>query len=298
MCRLFGFRAVEQSQVHQSLVHAENALLRQSENHRDGWGVAYYPSHAPHIVKSANTACDDELYRHVSTLVRSRTVLAHIRKATAGEPALLNTHPFQYGRWVFAHNGKIGRFDSVRPLLLARIAPDLRASIQGETDSECIFYLILTHLSRRVQLHQSTNPLHDIVDAVHSALREICELTGGMSLDDSNAEDSTFLTFILTDGDNMLAHQGGKELHFSTYKNRCSQRQACPYWNSSCENPSPDGQVNHFILASEPLQGENVWYPLGFGELLGVDSRLRVHRFPGIRPQKGNMQRKQLDVVF
>jgi glutamine amidotransferase len=279
MCRLFGFRAVNQSQVHQSLVHAENALLRQSEHHRDGWGVAYYEADTPQIVKSAATACDDEHYRRVSALVSSRTVLAHIRNATAGEAVVHNSHPFQYGRWVFAHNGKIGHFDRIRPRLLAKIAPEFRACIQGETDSECIFFLVLTHLSQRIDLHQESHPLHDIVEGVRSAVRDLCKLTGGMSRGDSSAEASTFLTFILTDGDNMLAHQGGKELYYSTYKNRCAQRHTCPSWSPACENPSVDGQLTHFMLASEALQGENIWQPLGFGEFLGVDARMRVHRF-------------------
>ena len=40
MCRLFGFRSVIKSQMHRSLVSADNALVRQSEQHPDGWGVA------------------------------------------------------------------------------------------------------------------------------------------------------------------------------------------------------------------------------------------------------------------
>jgi predicted glutamine amidotransferase len=43
--------------------------------------------------------------------IRSRNVIAHIRKATQGEVALENTHPFVrelWGRyWVFAHNGDL-----------------------------------------------------------------------------------------------------------------------------------------------------------------------------------------------
>ena len=54
MCRIFGFRSVMQSQVHRSLVSADNAFMRQSERHPDGWGVAYYVAHAPHVVKGAS----------------------------------------------------------------------------------------------------------------------------------------------------------------------------------------------------------------------------------------------------
>jgi glutamine amidotransferase len=43
-----------------------------------------------------------------------------------------------------------------------------------------------------------------------------------------------------------------------------------------CEAPSVSGVVNHFIVSSEPLQGENVWLPLEPGDIVGVDSRMQI----------------------
>ena len=114
MCRIFGFRSVIQSQVHHSLLDAENALATQSTLHPDGWGVAYYVAHAPHVIKSEATALDDHLFRRVSGVVSSETVLAHIRNATLGEKSILNTHPFQYGHWPFIHNGNIKNWEESR----------------------------------------------------------------------------------------------------------------------------------------------------------------------------------------
>ncbi|MEO0323985.1 MAG: class II glutamine amidotransferase, partial [Myxococcota bacterium] len=110
VCRLFGFRSVIQSQVHRSLVAADNALGRQSAGHPDGWGVAYYVDGAPHLTRSPGHALSDALFHRVSGVVSSETVLAHVRKATQGPKTVLNCHPFQYGRWVFAHNGDLPRF--------------------------------------------------------------------------------------------------------------------------------------------------------------------------------------------
>ncbi len=139
MCRIFGFRSVMQSQVHRSLVSADNAFMRQSERHPDGWGVAYYVAQAPHVVKGASAAFGDQLFKHVSGIVTSETVLAHLRKATQGELSTINTHPFQYGHWVFAHNGNIAGFAEIRDVLLAKIPPVLRRFILGTTDSEVLF---------------------------------------------------------------------------------------------------------------------------------------------------------------
>ena len=62
MCRLFGFKSVISSQVHSSLIHTENALRIQSNNHPDGWGVAYYREGIPHIIKSMEKAVDDHIF--------------------------------------------------------------------------------------------------------------------------------------------------------------------------------------------------------------------------------------------
>ncbi|NOS35310.1 MAG: class II glutamine amidotransferase, partial [Deltaproteobacteria bacterium] len=63
MCRLFGFRSVIHSQVHSSLVSADNALAFQSNEHPDGWGVAYYIAGAPHIVKTSHSAIDCKIFQ-------------------------------------------------------------------------------------------------------------------------------------------------------------------------------------------------------------------------------------------
>jgi glutamine amidotransferase len=273
MCRLFGFRSVIPSQVHASLLAAENALGAQSNAHPDGWGVAYYVDGSPHVTKSPTHALGDKLFHRLSGLVSSETVLAHVRKATQGDKGLLNCHPFQFGRWVFAHNGDIPHFAAgLAPRLREEIAPRLRRFVLGDTDSETIFFIFLSLLERYAPLSQRPE-LGDVVAAVQATLervRAICEpsATGAPIL----------LTFIVTDGDVMVATHGGKELSFSTHKRRCPDRDTCPSLAAACENPSLDGRVNHLIVSSERLQGSNVWEELALGDILAVDARMRVVR--------------------
>ena len=89
MCRLFGFRSVIPSRVHRSLLAAENALGVQSNDHPDGWGVAFYVDGAPHVTRSPLTALGDSLFHRLSGVVSSQTVLAHVRKATQGDKTCL-----------------------------------------------------------------------------------------------------------------------------------------------------------------------------------------------------------------
>jgi glutamine amidotransferase len=265
MCRLFGFRSVIQSQVHRSLVQADNALCGLSEQHPDGWGVAYYVDGTPHVMRSACTALSDRVFQKVSGVVVSETVLAHVRKATQGPLDVLNCHPFQHGRWVFAHNGDVPTFSEHREALLAQVSPRLARYILGETDSEVIFFLVLTQLLRYGSLG-SLFALADVAAALRRALQTVRETCA-----------SSLLTCILTDGSTMVGHMGGKELHFSTYKTLCGDRQVCKSLSQACEAPSESGFVNHLIFSSQPLSGENVWHAMNEGDIVGVDVRMRLY---------------------
>ena len=76
--------------------------------------------------------------------IKSRNVIAHIRKATQGKITLENSHPFSrelWGRqWIFAHNGDLHDF---QPELAGRFTP------VGNTDSELAFCYLLEQLVKR-----------------------------------------------------------------------------------------------------------------------------------------------------
>lgn len=272
MCRLFGFRSVIPSQVHRSLVAADNALAVQSRAHPDGWGVAYYIDGAPHVTKSASGAVDCALFRRVSGIVASETVMAHVRRATQGSLSVLNSHPFQYGRWVFAHNGDIPDFGRVKGALEDAIAPKLRRFILGDTDSERLFFLFLSELQRRIQPLGLASDVP--VEVVIESLRATVATTRALA-DGEGAPSPALLTLLVTNGQTMVAHQGGRELYYSTWKRRCGDREHCPSLSPGCEAPTAFGQrVNHLVIASEPLQGDNVWTALGPGEVVAVDSSM------------------------
>ena len=276
MCRLFGFRSVIQSQVHSSLLEADNALGLQSNEHPDGWGVAYYLLNSPHLIKSSKSALKDSLFKKVSGVVSSETVLAHIRKTTIGDNNILNTHPFQFGKWVFAHNGNISNFNEVKNDILARINPSFRRFILGETDSELIFYFILSHLHSELDLSDKMLPIHDLFDGLKDCLKELKKVAGSPAEKDNSGEDATYYTFLLTNGKAMVGYHGGKNLYYSTYKNKCHERETCPSFSAECESATQTGYINHLIFSSEPLSGENIWIPLQKDQLVGVDTHMKL----------------------
>lgn len=280
MCRLFGFKSVINSQVHSSLVHADNALISQSLKHPDGWGVAYYLENVPHIIKSTDRALDDHIFHQISGVVSSQVVLAHLRKATHGEKTILNSHPFQYGHWVFAHNGNLRDFSHYKENLIGLINPTLRRFILGSTDSEIIFFLLLTHIKKRHCLSKPNIVLSDLKDAIKETCNEITKLSGALCGDQKPAPTENHLTFIISTGEVMAALNGGQPLLYSTHKSLCSERGSCEHFSEICESPVKQQQtINHLVFSSEKLLGENIWQELKHGELVAVDNNMTFLKF-------------------
>ena len=71
---------------------------------------------------------------------------------------------------------------------------------------------------------------------------------------------------------------GGDSFFLSTYKTRCADRDSCDSLSDECEAPTRTGKVNHCIISSEPLQGENVWEELRPGDVVGVDHEMHMVR--------------------
>lgn len=271
MCRLFGFKSSITSEVHRSLLRAENALAAQSNKHPDGWGVAYYVNRFPHIIKNTDTAVEDHLFERVSGIVSSKTVLAHIRRASVGDINILNCHPFQYGPWTFAHNGQIKPWEDVEDKLIAQVAPKFRRFILGHTDSEVCFFIFLTHLEQRCDIHHWAAHYNEIIEALQATVETIRNVT-------AHFEEPALLTFLLTNGSTMLGCHGGQELVYSTYKKSCQERDTCPHFSPECENPVDDA-INHLLVASEPISTEDIWQPLEMGEGFCLDMQMKIHHF-------------------
>lgn len=206
MCRLFAVRADRPVRVERPLVSAPHALRKQSccdlrgECHDSGWGVGHFAGGRPVVVRSPHPARSDPRYAETAAAVESPTVIGHVRQASVGSVSERNNHPFAHGRWLFAHNGTVEGL-AANPDPLRRMVPDrLRGFIQGETDSEQLFYALLSRLGDR------TDP-EAVAAAVGGLLREVAGHYPG------TAKDPTRLNVVLTDGAVMAATWWGHTLH-------------------------------------------------------------------------------------
>ena len=109
MCRVFGAVASDPISVRYELVDSVNPMIRLSEDHDSGWGLAAYRDvgqAAPMTERFAIAAHTDNRF-DTATEMRGRIFNAHVRRATLGGLSTENTHPFEYGPYTFAHNGTI-----------------------------------------------------------------------------------------------------------------------------------------------------------------------------------------------
>jgi glutamine amidotransferase len=232
----------------------------------------------PHLIRNDRPALADSLYRELSAVVASRSFLAHIRQATYGDINVLNCHPFQHGAWTFAHNGQIAGYaevEGLRDRIVALVDERFRRHILGETDSEVLFHIFLSHLGRLVE------SIHDPgVTGRHALLALQRTVTSVLAIADADDPDPpTKLTFVLTNGNVMVGYRHKVQLHFSTYKTHCPDRDTChAYQPERCEAPAKDGIVKHLIVASEVIGGENVWEELEDGEYVCLDHGMNVSR--------------------
>jgi predicted glutamine amidotransferase len=137
MCRVFGCVAAEPVSIRHELLEAENPLIRQSEEHDSGWGMAVYEraeGGEPQLLRFPSAAYADDEFDGAADM-RGRIFNAHFRRATMGELCLENTHPFCLGCFTLGHNGTILRY----PRLLR---PHMRRP-EGNTDSEHLFNLLM-----------------------------------------------------------------------------------------------------------------------------------------------------------
>ncbi|MEO0605782.1 MAG: class II glutamine amidotransferase, partial [Myxococcota bacterium] len=246
-----------------------------SLRHPDGWGIGYVTGDDAYVVKSGRAAHDSDRFARTCARLESHTFVVHVRKATVGAIEPVNAHPLRFGRWLFAHNGTIYGFEEYREWFLDRIEDDLRALVMGDTDSEHLFFVLLSAL-RRAGIDRSTSTPSDAA-VVGRILRE--EL---LALDRFALErdlDRPLLNVLLTDGSTFVAHRAGMPLFLSTQKWHCPDAATCPAADKVCllARRLADHPVNHLLVASEPIgEAENRWEEVVDGTTIVCDAQFRL----------------------
>lgn len=143
MCELFGFS----SSVERDLTALLKEFFDHSIDHPNGWGLAELAGSRPEIVTEPVAAFRSRrLPEILGRGVRSRLFMAHIRRATIGNIAPENCHPFtgldKSGRqWTLIHNGTI--FNGLELMKYKKLE-------RGTTDSERVLLYFLDLLNEAI----------------------------------------------------------------------------------------------------------------------------------------------------
>lgn len=259
MCRLLGFHSKLPSQLHRSLLVAENALAVQSKEHKDGWGIAYYQDSVPHVFKGVKRASLDSDFVRIGEQITAQTVIAHLRRATQGEISLVNCHPFQHGNWVMAHNGDFPDFCALKNEFIKAVSPPLLERVFGTTDSEIYFSMFLSELEKmsildlqEPSIKQCATALRNTVERIESIYRQ------------HRTEKKLALNVIISNGYFLIGFRKGHELSF--YAQREDQ-----------ENDTSAVFASNLIISSEPYAKESNWHEFKEGQIVGIDHEFRLH---------------------
>jgi glutamine amidotransferase len=182
---MLGLAAARPTSVRDLLHDAPRSLRVLSEEHADGWGLALRSGDTWTVERS--TTCAARCARYANLELLATLAIAHVRKKTVGELALVNTHPFRHGHFVFAHNGTVDT-----TAILSRTAPEHLAAIEGTTDSERLFAFVLTQI----------DAAGDVETGIAAAVRTLHGLGSIGSA-----------SFLVSCGNRLYAHRLGRALY-------------------------------------------------------------------------------------
>ena len=199
VCRALAYLGEPTSLGH-VLYETDSSLVRQSYSPRmmetflnlAGFGmVAWDPcsvrAEDPFAYRATRLPAFDRNLRNLAVKLAPTCMIAHVRGVTNSGHEMVaetNLHPFRFrdARVVLAHNGHLRQFASMRYDLVRHIRPDLAQSIQGTTDSEWIYALVLSQLDDPYGLPDT----RELADAAAAALRILREVRGRHGIDTSS----------------------------------------------------------------------------------------------------------------
>ncbi|OTG62476.1 class II glutamine amidotransferase [Acinetobacter sp. ANC 3903] len=246
MCQLLGMNCATPTDVTFSFRgFSQRAGI--TSDHCDGFGIAFFEDKACRLFVDNQSAVESpiaELIRNYP--IKSRNVIAHIRKATQGKINLENSHPFSrelWGRqWIFAHNGDLHDFN---PTLSGRFTP------VGNTDSERAFCYLLDQLVLKFGYHEPK------LDQVFDLLAEVSPKI---------AEHGTF-NFCLSNGQALFTYAITK-LHWLVreYPFKPAQLIDLDVEVDFSQVTTPEDRVA--VITTEPLTQNETWTAFIPGEMI------------------------------
>jgi glutamine amidotransferase len=126
---------------------------REGAMNADGWGVGWWDVAVrpePARYRTASPMWTDRSFRSVAEVVQAGSCMAAVRSATPPSPIVdTGNAPFTAGPWLFSLNGFVRSFRGpVGEGLRRQVTEDRAVAIDGSSDTEVLFALVLDALDR------------------------------------------------------------------------------------------------------------------------------------------------------
>ena len=267
MCRLFGLHVgTEVCTATFWLLDAPDSLAEQSRRNPDGTGLGVFDEHGrPQLHKQPIAAWQDATFATEAHQMTGTTFIAHVRYATTGSLDVRNTHPFLQDGRIFAHNGVVEGLDVLDQRLREVGTDDL---VLGDTDSERVFALITASIRAR-----EGEVTAGLVDAMKWLAANVPIYA---------------VNVLLSTATDMWALRYPESHELYALERRDEPQTASPGPEFELRTKRIHARSEHLrtrpsvVFASEPMDDDTRWRLLEPGELVHVDSALRVTRSVGL----------------
>lgn len=212
MCRMLGYVGAPVS-LEDMLYGPELSLVKQTIDARMlamlnlagigvmAWDRDSFQPEEPFTYRNTHVAVFDRNLRALASKIRANAVLAHVRGVPYNSAVQINeqnVHPFRFSdaRLAMAHNGDLAGFREHRFDLLAHVKPDFARRIEGSTDSEWIYAILMSSLREPYGL---VDP-DDLLQALQRTLSVIREVRARHGITRSSS-----VNLMASDGETLMA---------------------------------------------------------------------------------------------
>ena len=263
MCRILGYLGPQIS-LDQLVLNPDHSMLVQSYQPKelksavlngDGFGLGWHGQTLdsdPFVYRNLLPMWNDRSLEDLCRYIRASSFMVNLRSATNKMPVdISNCQPFKYKQLLFVHNGLIENFfESLQRPIREKLCNYAYRSIQGLTDSEHIFALLVHYLEMQ--------PGIDIAEALHQTIKTLVSMANAIGV-------RIAANIILSTPDRLIALR---------YDN---QQTAPSFYLLKNSKHFP----NSIILSSEGLC-EDGWEQYNQSELVSIDSDLTIKSYATI----------------
>jgi len=282
MCRFIAYSGPSIT-LSSLLIEPTNSLIHQSFHsyeteepvNGDGFGIAWYVPglcERPGLFRSSSPAWSNRNLLSLANVTESEYILAHVRAASRNlAVSESNCHPFVWNRFAFMHNGDVGGFRTIRRDILQSLSDRAFNVIQGGTDSEHVFAMLLDELN----FDDHATGVDTLAAAVRRTIRRIEEVAHERSV-----SEPTYLNLAVTDGRNLVATRYVSHDRSDPASLHCSAGSRYQCHEGVCQmSTAPPGE-HAVIVSSEPLSSDEHWTEVPPNHIVTVDGDRSLRMMP------------------